>query len=871
MKKITKAIIAGIVSFTCLVPTFATETTTPTTGTVNVLYYDLVSDSKIKNSDGTATDETKKIAFNTATDITAKTIEGYKVWGNKSVSVELNATENKKTIRFNCYKETPDPADSYKGILSQYFVVDTEDTAKTIMIKAPVVSQIDNVFAASEEIPQIDGYTFSDVSYELGVDQSNRTFKCIYKYKPTGELLAQGSITYKCFDENGTLLHIDKQASDFMAMECVAPDLSDAKCSLATGQPKSKTVYVTQTDPNKIVDFTYKYNGTTTLPTKGKVTYNYVDSETKNIITTDVIADLDFGVEYSTAEPKAVPDGYALANTFNPEEFILTAFNAEKTVTIECVKSSTPPTPTTKGTIKVIYFDTTNNVEISNETLEFNVGSHTISGKEISGYTLVDSAKTVDIQEGANPQITFNYTKNSTPPVVTTGTVTIISYDVTNQKEISRKDVEKTFGTFTVSAEAINGYTIQGDMEKSVTISKDSPNATVTFNYIANPVNPPKVTGKVIINYLLKDNNSKIAESKVLENVEAGTHSYDAITVDGYTLADSASKSVTISDAIREVEINFMYTKNGTVNPPSQDTVTGTITVSYKDVNGNALAPSDTYTNLALGNYSYTAKVFNGYSIVGSSTASISLTEANTRKDISFTYKKNSVPGSINIIYVNEETGETLKTGMSYSDLSYGSYTYAAEKLSGYKLTSANSQTVMLSEGAPSATIIFNYKSTNTNESKEDKAAKIGKVTIKYIDEATGNEIEDSKVFEELELKKYTYSAIEVKGYILSDDVDKIIELTKDKPSAEIVFKYKASTRNNTTSNSQVSTTKASVDNTLNDYSNTSSQGMSKILKIGICALVAIIIFILVLAVSSRKGKDSGVDYTEEDDSDDNE
>ena len=66
----------------------------------------------------------------------------------------------------------------------------------------------------------------------------------------------------------------------------------------------------------------------------------------------------------------------------------------------------------------------------------------------------------------------------------------------------------------------------------------------------------------------------------------------------------------------------------------------------------------------------------------------------------------------------------------------------------------------------------------------------LGTITIKYIDINLNTDIYQLKTIENLSLGTYTYGAINISGYVLSDNEIKTVTITETSPSATITFKY---------------------------------------------------------------------------------
>ena len=81
------------------------------------------------------------------------------------------------------------------------------------------------------------------------------------------------------------------------------------------------------------------------------------------------------------------------------------------------------------------------------------------------------------------------------------------------------------------------------------------------------------------------------------------------------------------------------------------------------------------------------------------------------------------------------------------------------------------------------STIFIKRIETNLPEIK-------GSITVKYIDKSTKQDIYPSELFDNLELKKYTYTAKILEGYSITEENTKSVILTSDNPIQTITFVY---------------------------------------------------------------------------------
>ena len=137
-------------------------------------------------------------------------------------------------------------------------------------------------------------------------------------------------------------------------------------------------------------------------------------------------------------------------------------------------------------------------------------------------------------------------------------------------------------------SETSNETNTSKDVE--LVIDKDESKNVITFYY--------KALRNYTVNYVDKDSNESIGDSKIVENIKVGTEvSEDAVSVDGYTLdGDSSAKLVVDKDDSKNV-ITFYYTKNAdptpapTTTPTPTDTPTSTPNATSTPVTTPASTP----------------------------------------------------------------------------------------------------------------------------------------------------------------------------------------------------------------------------------------------------------------------------------------
>lgn len=348
---------------------------------------------------------------------------------------------------------------------------------------------------------------------------------------------------------------------------------------------------------------------------------------------------------------------------------------------------NTPVKETGSITIKYIDSETNDEVYASQTISDLPLGNYSYSSKNIYGYKLyTTSPQSVTLtEENPNQTIIFYY-KNILC------TVTINYTDETTKNTISDSQVisNLSLGTYTYGSIDIYGYTLDDDETKTITVTEDTPNATITFKY-------KEILGSVKINYVDNTSSTILLESEIISNLKLGNYAYTAKYISGYSIANSSTQTVSLTPDNLNVEISFKY-----------DKLYGTVTLQYIDSSSNTkLSTDEVYTNLDFGIYSYTAKSFSGYKLSSNQTATVTINDNNLNAVVVFSYTK--ILGNITIEYLVENSGSILHEPVIYSDLSLGIYSYDALTFDGYT-SLESSKTIILTEENLDVTVTFEYE-----------------------------------------------------------------------------------------------------------------------------------------------------------------
>ena len=274
------------------------------------------------------------------------------------------------------------------------------------------------------------------------------------------------------------------------------------------------------------------------------------------------------------------------------------------------------------------------------------------------------------------------------------------------------------------------------------------------------------ITGSVTIKYIDKDTNKDLVTSESFINLSLGSYTYNAKTISGYSIYGDNKKAVTLTADNPNIIVTFTYSK-----------ILGTIYVKYLDDTSLAeIKTTETFNNLELKSYSYTAGSIDNYILSNESPQTVTLTDSSPIQTVTFKYKK--ILGTVTVNYVEDNSLKVISTATVYNNLEMGTHSFNAINIKNYTLVSPASQSVSLTSSNPNQSITFKYKKTS------------GKVNIKYIDKPAQIEIATEDVIENLSMGSYTYNAKTVDGYSVLGNYSKTVTLTEESPNASITFEY---------------------------------------------------------------------------------
>lgn len=203
----------------------------------------------------------------------------------------------------------------------------------------------------------------------------------------------------------------------------------------------------------------------------------------------------------------------------------------------------------------------------------------------------------------------------------------------------------------------------------------------------------------------MSQNQSNMFAVSMMDDSNRITYAYNQLDDSGNILKSNnrdtcviLSTNTEVANAINVIK-NFINTR---INP------TASVTINYVDENNTPIINADKYTNLPLGNNTYTYRdlTYMGFKLTSSANYTVNLTSDNPLQVITFTYKK--MTGIVTINYV-DSSNNVIATQSVNSNLIFGqTYTYSPITITGYS-TTETAQSVTISQNNLNTTITFTY------------------------------------------------------------------------------------------------------------------------------------------------------------------
>ena len=483
----------------------------------------------------------------------------------------------------------------------------------------------------------------------------------------------------------------------------------------------------------------------TTTANKGSVVAHYVDTE-GNTLKPDATQTGLNGTEYRTTKPDTIP---ANGTTYLFKEVKAGSDAEQGQYVVDQTKQITYVyEKDTRGSVVVRHQDaSTQELLIPEQTVK----DHVPSGEAYTTQPLTDTTSVRTNEQGLTETVTTRYTLVRTPDnangtvlpnqtiaviyeynkqisTVTNGSV-VATYKTTTGEILAPQEsiaTNETPGTaYTTSAKTfdtvvdqVNGFTrttsyrLRETPNNATGNVQDGTTTVVPYVYLKTVV----VNGSVIATHKDTEGNELVPKELVATNVPNGT-AYSTLAkdipdkVETSTTPDGFTRTVTTKYTLLDIPMNdagsveggttiivpYVYDKTETV------TVNGSVIATYKDTEGNELAPQENVkTDVPDGEaYTTTAKTIKSSEVVEKTpegltkrtTTSYELTETPANADgnvvgnqtitVPYVYRKNvtvQTYGSVIATYKDEEGNELSSTEKIITNQPGGTYYEAAPK-----------------------------------------------------------------------------------------------------------------------------------------------------------------------------------------------
>lgn len=329
--------------------------------------------------------------------------------------------------------------------------------------------------------------------------------------------------------------------------------------------------------------------------------------------------------------------------------------------------------------------------------------------------------------------------------------VKYVDEDNNSIKEDKVVEDVKYGSTHTETAAVITGYTLNDEKTKGITVSVNDEENVVIFKYKTNKY-PYDVR-------YVDENNQDIADKKEA-SVNYGTDVIEeALEIEGYTLKDDASKTITIDTENNQIVFHYVTNEYP-------------YTVRYVDDDNNDI--SDMMTKSAKYSDKVTEKAINikGYTLNDEDTKRITIKVDGN--EIVFKYTINKYPYTVKYV---DKNGNELIDSKNAEAVFGASVNEKAEFIKGYTCISESEQNIVID--TENNEIVFVYE-PNAYDYK-----------VKYVD-TKGNQLSDDKNGSALYGAEITEKAINITGYNLINDSEQSIKIDTDNNVITFVYGVEA-------------------------------------------------------------------------------
>jgi len=261
----------------------------------------------------------------------------------------------------------------------------------------------------------------------------------------------------------------------------------------------------------------------------------------------------------------------------------------------------------------------------------FSRGEHTFHAFDIPDFQVVgDSSKTVFIEESDKcSEVVFYYKR------LYRDCVLVIHKDVTTGNVILKEDYPNLVpGEYIFSVRDFDGYEVVGETSKTVVIEyltlPPEECKVVVFEYRPTDERDGYCVWVV---YREKDNPQNVLATDHYYNLEPGEYRYTARDFEGYELVGDSEKYVVIETTDPHLECKIVVFEYRKLKK-------GCVVVKFIDRVNDVILDTDYYYSLLPSNYSFEAKMFEGFKLVDEEIKTILITEDDEKcKEVIFLYE----------------------------------------------------------------------------------------------------------------------------------------------------------------------------------------------------------------------------------------
>ena len=473
------------------------------------------------------------------------------------------------------------------------------------------------------------------------------------------------------------------------------------------------------------------------------VVTKYIDENTGNEIAgyPEKTRRYNVGEEYKT-QSEAI-SGYELTRHNGIESGITTTQDVEVTYYYK-----------KKSQITVKYLDKYTNIKVANEELLNGLEgeNYTTTQKDVEGYVYDSISGSSNGKYQAEPiTIQYYYIKKSN--VTTKYVDENTGNEIPNVQSVTEEYKEKE--SYNTLKKEIDGYTYTKDSNNtSGTVERD--NIEVVYYYKRN--------SNVVVKYLDKYTKEEIANTENIKGLEGENYTTIKKDIDSYEY-DSIEGENAGKFSNEEKNITYYYIKKSKVTTKYVDENTGneipnvqSVTEEYKE--------KESYNTLK--------KEIDGYTYTKDSNNTSGTVERDNI-EVVYYYKRNS---NVVVKYLDKYTKEEIANTENIKGLEGENYTTIKKDIDSYEYDSIEGENA--------------GKFSNEEKNITYYYIKKSKVTTKYVDENTGNEITNvQSITEEYKEKEYyTTQQKDIDGYTYSRSTNNISGII-GRDNIEVIYYYK--------------------------------------------------------------------------------